>query len=353
MSRSASLLACLPPSLLFSDCRLTPTLTVELGFGLGFVRGIGIYATSAPLIAARLPDREVYALDSLGCGLSTREKWEQPYGQGADPTEVENFFVHGFEGFRRALRIDRFSYVGHSVGGYLGVAYAERHGERLRDLVLVSPVGVPEPPAEVVAYAEQEEAKETGAGSGGKDQAGSAHGEAIPAPRRRLPSAFVYLRDTARAMWAQGWGPFNVPFKYSLLGYYTRMRFKEASWTPHALLQNYWYTNWVRTHPSAGAYAHSTLLYPGAYARKPLWSRIPKLRLPSTGSGSSLKAGPKVSFVYGTRDWMDFRVAVAVQRQIESGATAAAAGEKPPACSVYTVEDSGHNLMVDNRKCLL
>ena len=43
----------------------------------GYGSGLGIYATSAPLIAARLPDREVYALDSLGCGLSTREKWDQ------------------------------------------------------------------------------------------------------------------------------------------------------------------------------------------------------------------------------------------------------------------------------------
>ena len=55
----------------------------------GYGSGLGIYATSAPLIAARLPDREVYAVDSLGCGLSTRDKWDQPYGQGADPTVVE------------------------------------------------------------------------------------------------------------------------------------------------------------------------------------------------------------------------------------------------------------------------
>lgn len=37
-----------------------------------------------------------------------------------------------------------------SLGGYLGIAYAERHASRVDRLVLVSPVGTPEPPRQLV-----------------------------------------------------------------------------------------------------------------------------------------------------------------------------------------------------------
>ena len=36
--------------------------------------------------------------------------------------------------------------VGHSLGGYLAVAYAERFPERVERLVLLSPVGLPQAP---------------------------------------------------------------------------------------------------------------------------------------------------------------------------------------------------------------
>ena len=47
---------------------------------------------------------------------------------------------------------------------------------------------------------------------------------------------------------------------------------------------------------------HSTLLYPGAYARKPLCNRIPLL-----------DSAIGVDYIYGVSDWMDYRSALAVR----------------------------------------
>lgn len=37
-------------------------------------------------------------------------------------------------------RVEKMTLCGHSLGGYMGVAYAEKYPERLERLVLVSPV---------------------------------------------------------------------------------------------------------------------------------------------------------------------------------------------------------------------
>lgn len=43
------------------------------------------------------------------------------------------------------LGLEQFALVGHSLGGYLSATFALRHPHRVSNLVLVSPVGIPEP----------------------------------------------------------------------------------------------------------------------------------------------------------------------------------------------------------------
>ena len=80
--------------------------------------------------AASRVDRDGHFLAQLNAilispkgGLSTREAW------------------------RISIGLDSFVLLGHSIGGYLAVAYAERYPKRCLRLILASPVGVPEPPS--------------------------------------------------------------------------------------------------------------------------------------------------------------------------------------------------------------
>ena len=209
--------------------------------------------------------------------------------------------------------------MGHSVGGYLAVAYAEKYPERVevtawgsnryctlallpplalvppctgnycwltvaelwsrQRLVLVSPVGVPQPP---------ERLKE-------------AHSEA------------PFMFKMVLSAWKSGFSPFTVAklgLGHFILSRYVQMRFSDASWVAKPELEAYFYGSWTGDANSAGGYAHATLLRPGgvgelAYARKPLGAqRIPALRV------------GRISALYGERDWMDWRNMAAVKKAI-------------------------------------
>lgn len=44
------------------------------------------------------------------------------------------------------LGIDKMHLLGHSMGGIIATAYAEKYGEDIETLILASPAGVPRPP---------------------------------------------------------------------------------------------------------------------------------------------------------------------------------------------------------------
>ena len=58
------------------------------------------------------------------------------------------------------------------------------------------------------------------------------------------------------------------------------------------LIQEYLYNNWISGPPSVGGHAHTSLLKPGAWAKKPLELRIPNMKVAN------------INFVYGVQDWM-------------------------------------------------
>ena len=261
--------------------------------------------------------------------------------------------MDGLEQWRRSMAFGgegsprKIVLCGHSVGGYLSVAYAERHPEHVARLILASPVGIPPVPA----------------------------GRA-----ERMQQAPWYFR-MALSMWRDGWSPFAVVRNTPGLGKaairrYCQRRFKELSWTTGAtgatgatgttgtagedaksLLADYYYANWCHGKISAGGYAHSTLLLPGAFARKPLCDRLPAL----------YDALP-VSFIYGTRDWMDWEAALDVATAVESdiGRPSNNTGKQRGGSAqshnhnrthtrkahlnfdILRVEDGGHQLMVDS-----
>jgi pimeloyl-ACP methyl ester carboxylesterase len=81
-------------------------------------------------VVARLCDRHrCVSLDARGVGQSDRP--EHGYGIEQLASDVV--------GLVDALGIDRFTYVGHSLGGLVGFELGLEHGARLERLVLVSP----------------------------------------------------------------------------------------------------------------------------------------------------------------------------------------------------------------------
>lgn len=75
--------------------------------------------------------------------------------------------------------------------------------------------------------------------------------------------------------------------------------------------------------PPSAEHSLSTVLESGAYARRPLVEKLPKITVP-------------VSFLYGDRDWMDWKGAVEVGKKMQVKT------------KVVRVDDAGHHLYYDN-----
>jgi pimeloyl-ACP methyl ester carboxylesterase len=72
------------------------------------------------------------------------------YGASADDPaidSIQDYLLHYLDLFD-ALELDEFALAGHSMGGYMAAMFAIDHPERIRSLVLASPIGlrVPEHP---------------------------------------------------------------------------------------------------------------------------------------------------------------------------------------------------------------
>ena len=86
----------------------------------------------------------IYVLDWLGNGQSSR-----PQFKCRDCNESETFFIESLEEWRKSMKINKFVYIGHSLGGYLGVVYTIKYGIHVSKLILVSPAGIPIKPDNV------------------------------------------------------------------------------------------------------------------------------------------------------------------------------------------------------------
>jgi pimeloyl-ACP methyl ester carboxylesterase len=309
------------------SCPTTDSDATPLVIFPGYGSGTGIYYTTLPGMC-ELHRGPVYVVDFLGCGLSTRRPWTLGYGADANLEKSEDYFCDAIEEWRKNMKIRKMVLGGHSMGGYLATAFCERYPESVERLLLVSPVGVPEPD---------------------------------PTIKDRMSNAPWYFR-LAFNMWDSGWSPMALPGTWMMLGFHGNHRYNDASWTNKELLRNYFYYNWCNGDPSAGARTHSVLLMPGAFARKPLHSRIPKLR-------SSI---PRISCIYGDVDWMNYDHFEVVKKQVrveveaderaggdggdggdgEDGGAGDGRGSFEVASNmpidVVRVVDGGHNMMVDN-----
>lgn len=246
----------------------------------------------------------VYSLDTLGCGLSSRSPGLlSKVDSSVEATEA--FFVEALEEWRKANGISKMILAGHSMGGYISVAYCERYPEHVAQLVLLSPAGVTkEKKEEINEWLESMSWTQKTALSGVRYMFKA--GVTPASFSRKLPSS------QSKSM-VDSYVERRLPVVSDL---------KEKD----ALAE---YLHLMAMIPGFGEDMLNRFLTPTSHGVKPTVDRIPKLQV------------PKVSFIYGDRDWMD----------IEGGIEAYEKSRRRrngPDVEVYQLPEAGHLLMLDN-----
>ena len=101
--------------------------------------GLGVFAGVFDALATAY---RVYALDLLGWGRSSR-----PPFRGKSPAAAQAWWVASLEAWRRAVGLERFTLLGHSMGGFVAASYALARPHHLTHLILVSAAGLTRPVA--------------------------------------------------------------------------------------------------------------------------------------------------------------------------------------------------------------
>ncbi|KAL3789425.1 hypothetical protein HJC23_001973 [Cyclotella cryptica] len=288
----------------------------------------------------------IYALDMYGWGLSSRPHFDleqlqaendvvqraKDDGKTARETKkkvasAEKFFVESLESWRKQHNLHKMTLAGHSMGGYLSVAYAEKYPQHVERLILLSPVGVPE-------RKEEDDHR-----------------------LNSLPFHIRTLFKTVRYLFECGVTPGSFLRSLPL----SKSKAMVASYILNRLpaiqceqerknLGEYLYQNSML--PGSGEYCLSHILTSGAFARLPLVKRIADLR-------SADEEGMEVHFVFGENDWMDYQGGLETQRLCfqkrselkKQQALSLSPNERPnlpPRVFVHGVRNAGHLLMLDN-----
>ncbi|MCO5565740.1 hypothetical protein L7F22_019414 [Adiantum nelumboides] len=353
----------------------------------GYGAGTAFFFQNLKALAGH-PDSRLYALDWLGMGRSSRVPFHITSKQ-AKTTETrveaaETFFVQALEDWRQTMGLKKITLVGHSLGGYLSVAYSLKYPQNVNRLVLLSPAGIPEAPEEAksennnslpkpadrkdadkiaaeVQQSQQEVAPDSeeqrrldsdrtinatsttkrrgsndvreriqtikpGETSDSEDASGN-----LPKPPPRIRSR---TRNMVQFLWEANLSPFAILrtstiFGPMLAGGYTSRRFASLPDEDLRALHAYCYD--VFTSRGSSEYCLAHILAPFGYARMPMVKRI-----------SALPKTLPVTFIYGERgiDWMD------EEGGKQSVKALAKAGNPHARC--FAVPHSGHHVYLDN-----
>ncbi|KAL4793615.1 Alpha/Beta hydrolase protein [Aspergillus venezuelensis] len=346
------------------------------GAGLGF-----FYKNFEPL--SRLKGWQLHALDLLGMGRSTRTPFRIKAKEREEAIrEAEDWFVDALEEWRVKRNIERFTLLGHSLGGYIAVNYALKYPGRLNKLILASPVGIPEDPyamtadlpekQEQPAIAAQAAAVPPGDAPKGdnnillKGPPADASGDRPP--RRTIPKWFAYL-------WEANISPFSLvrwagPLGPRLVSGWTSRRFSHLPADEAKALHDYSYS--IFSMRGSGEYALAYILAPGAFARSPLIRRIQDVgrqMIPASTATAETTAtsaatnqenkprretGLPVVFMYGDHDWMDYKGGQqaaakldAEKRRVLETATSEERAAENGSAKVVMIRNSGHHVYLD------
>ena len=252
----------------------------------------------------------VYALDLLGWGLSSRPQFKTKNSTGGDSIDAaEDFFVESLEEWRKVNKLDKMVLGGHSMGGYISIAYAEKYPQNVDRLILLSPVGIPD------------------------------DDDGMKQRSKSMPLRFRCMIGIASALWTSG----VTPSSFVRAMPEARGRNMVTSYIERRLpaitcpderehLTEYLYTNAIL--PRSGEDCLNKILEPFAFPKRPAIHRIPNLNVKS------------ISFIYGQHDWMDSGGGIEAKRICDE--MRKEGDHKAPHVSVYGVKNAGHLLMLEN-----
>jgi cardiolipin-specific phospholipase len=334
------------------------------GAGLGF-----FYKNFEPL--SRPEGWKLYALDMLGMGNSSRPPFSvHAKDKDAKIAEAEAWFVDALEDWRKARNIDKFTLMGHSLGGYLSIAYALKYPGHLKKLILASPVGLPADPYAVnedlpepsVSTLENEFTQDQDTvvrdsrnkATVANQKPGTKGTNATNAPKRRMPGWFAWL-------WDANVSPFSIvrftgPLGPRFVSGWTSRRFNHLPEDESKSLHDYAFS--IFRQRGSGEYALPYLLAPGAFARKPMVERIDGVGRQTVAKpdGTTLKeTGVPVVLMYGENDWMDVAGGLDAEERLKKARVRALLENTDEekrrengSAKVIIVPKAGHHLYLDN-----
>ena len=377
----------------FSVERIDEEIDQNLVMLHGYGAGLGFFYKNFEGLS-RVKGWKVYALDLLGMGRSSRPPFKLKAKERQQSiTEAENWFIDALEEWRMERKLDRFTLLGHSLGGYMAVAYALKYPGHLNKLVLASPVGIPEDPYAVNAEMpepqdstlaneftqdEQADVKDNSnpripesakiednnnffnARSKGQEEANKTADKNAP-PRKPLPKWLTYL-------WDANISPFSLvrwsgPLGPRLVSGWTSRRFSHLSPEEARDLHTYAYSLFKQR--GSGEYALAYILAPGAFARSPLIRRIQgvgRQYLQPDGSTTSSvesaarkrESGIPIVLMYGENDWMDIAGGYAAEQRLKAKkakvlSTASTEERKNDngSAKVLVIKKAGHHVYLD------
>jgi cardiolipin-specific phospholipase len=351
----------------------------------GYGAGLGFFYKNFEGLS-RVRGWKLYALDMLGMGRSSRPPFKvHAKDQQGKITEAENWFIDALEEWRVLKKIDKFTLLGHSMGGYMAVAYSLKYPGHLNKLILASPVGIPEDPYAMNADMPEPEdstlaneftqdqddmvnqngnLKTSGDNNNflnAKSKNDAAKKKIPEAPRRPLPKWLTYL-------WDANISPFSIvrwtgPLGPRFVSGWTSRRFSHLPAGESEALHQYAYSLFRQR--GSGEYALAYILAPGAFARSPLIRRIngvgrqnlpaPGEAFPASSSKSlSKETGIPVVMMYGEHDWMDIAGGYAAEQKLkeekEKALKSASAEEKKRengSAKVVIIQKAGHHVYLD------
>jgi cardiolipin-specific phospholipase len=339
----------------------------------GYGAGLGFFYRNFESLS-RAPGWKVYALDLLGMGRSSRPAFKiAAKDKDGKIDESESWFIDALEEWRIKRGLETFTLLGHSLGGYLAVAYALKYPGHLNKLILASPVGIPEDPYAVnddmpdpqdstLANEFTQDASETAPKDNNNFLNQRTKASDTPKkdpPKRRLPGWLYYLWEANMV------SPFTFvrwsgPLGPRLVSGWTSRRFSMLPEEEAQALHDYSYALFRQR--GSSEYALAYLLAPGAFARSPMIRRIqgvgrqplPSPTSPSSSSSELRETGIPIIFMYGENDWMDVAGGYAAQEKIKQEREKALAGKSEEEkkkdrgeAKVVIIQKAGHHVYLD------
>ncbi|KAJ2746156.1 hypothetical protein GGI20_001579 [Coemansia sp. BCRC 34301] len=294
----------------------------------GYFAGVGFFFRNYHGLS-QVPGWDVYAIDWLGMGRSSRPTYKGVRDEGDErrATYAEDFFVESLEAWRQRMGIDRMVLCGHSFGGYMVGAYALKYPQHVEKLVLLSPIGVPEAPHDLENMIWQ----------GYEPVHRKLHPKEGEYRMKSNNEAPVYdgkpswqrlaLFRTSVYMWDRNYSPQWVvrlcgPFGRRLVNWYIG-RFSLLTDVQRAAMAAYAYQHALLAESSASSLGD--FLRPGGFGRRPLINRIPEVTMPTV-------------LFYGSHDWVGSAGGEEIVQRIGGRV----------ATRIHYVPNASHNFHIDN-----